>query len=160
MRYIIPGLFEPKSNESEVVIHLINILGAKISASTIIKEIEEHPDHPSLFCISDVLTKFGIDNVGVRPDRSKFDDIPTPYITRIQSEKSHDNYFTVVKVSTASGIVFLDQEKSSWRHVSRDAFLRGWHGFALLVETATGSFEKNYLQKRRKERKRQLICRS
>jgi uncharacterized membrane protein len=156
MFYSLYRLFEPRSDASEATIQLANLFNLKITASTLKREIEEHPNYPTLFSISDVLNKFGIDNIGIRPDPEKFSDIPTPFLTRIRNEKNYENFFTVVKENTSDGICYYDQEKLCWRRVQKNLFLERWHGFVLMIQVAAISVERGYLEKKKEEEKKQL----
>jgi uncharacterized membrane protein len=157
MHYPFLRLFEPSSNASEVTACVVNLLNVKITQSTIKKEIEEHPDFPSLFAISDVLNKFAINNIGIRPNSAKFSEIPVPFITRIRDEKNLENFYTVVKENSQDSIVYFDPLKLIWRRATKNDFLKGWHGFALLVQHDGNSGERSYIQKKKAEEKRHLV---
>ncbi|MDP3666877.1 MAG: hypothetical protein Q8R50_09360, partial [Sediminibacterium sp.] len=63
MKHFLDNLFEVKNNGTEVAILFVNLLNVKISNNTLKTEIKEHPDYPSLLSISDVLNRYGVENI-------------------------------------------------------------------------------------------------
>jgi uncharacterized membrane protein len=153
MAKVLSNLLEPRANASEITMLLISLLGVKVSDSTIKKEIEEHPDYPSLFCISDVLASFGIENIAIKPDPDKFLDIPTPFVTRIRGEKNSSKLFTTVKEINGNKINFFDQEKLRWRLLSKEDFLKRWLGTVVIADVLEGAGEKDYDKKIHEEKR-------
>src|SRR5260221_6683090 len=90
-------LLEPKSNGPQITSLLTELLDVKISEGTIKKELEQHPDYPSLLSISDVLASYGIENLTVNVDHDKIVNAPMPFITQIKGSKNDINFFSVVK---------------------------------------------------------------
>ena len=58
MLNLLQNLLEPKTNGHEVASLMAKLLNVCISHTTLKKEIEEHPDYPSLLSISDVLNNY------------------------------------------------------------------------------------------------------
>jgi len=151
-------LFDPTPNAPQITKLLLDILNVKISETTLKKEIEEHPDYPSLLSISDVLNSYHIENLTVKFQRDQFVSIPTPFITQIKSEKSSSDFFTVVKEINNGTIHFFDPEKNKWNIKSNEAFLKRCSGIVLLTEAEDGVGEKEY-DKRIREEKRKRVAR-
>lgn len=147
MQQLFVKLFDPKPNGPETAWLLANLLQVKISRSTLKKEIEEHPDYPSLLSISDVLNNYGIDNLTAQFNRDKFIDIPTPFVTQIQGD-----LFTVVKEVDDSSVQFFDPEQYQWRTIPKADFLKKSSGIVLLAEAGEEPGEKNYEKKIHAER--------
>jgi len=152
MQQLFVKLFEPKPNGPETAWMLANLLQVKISRSTLKREIEEHPDYPSLLSISDVLNNYGVDNLTARFDLSKFMDIPTPFITQLKGDRSTIDLFTVVKQINSNSIRLFDPEKSQWITLTTADFLKKSSGIVLLAEAGDKPGEKNYEKKIRAER--------
>lgn len=146
---------EVKTNGPETASLLASILNIRISDTTLTKEIEEHPDYPSLLSISDVLNKYGIDTLGLKFELQKIQDLPTPFITQIASRTQPMNLFTVVK-DTANGIHFYDTESHRWSSLSKEEFLKRCSGIALLAEPREIAGEKDYKLKLAEERRLRL----
>jgi len=72
------------SNGPEIAWLLTNLLHVQTSRSTLKKEIEDHTDYPSLLSISNILIKYGIENLTARFDAEKLNDILPSFITQIK----------------------------------------------------------------------------
>jgi len=149
-------LFEPKTNGPEAAILLTSLLDVNISSTTLTKEIEEHPDYPSLLSISDVLNTYGIENVGINFDFDKFAEIPTPFITQIRGKKNSIKLFTVVKEISNGKVHFFDPEKHKWIYLSNEEYLKKSSNTVLLTEVKADAGEKQFRQKVKEERKIRL----
>jgi len=157
MQNLLIKLLEPKTNGPQMVEVLISLLNVKISNSTLIKEIEEHPNYPSLLSISDILTAYGVDNIGIKFDIAKIAGLPLPFITQLQGQKSFDLFFTVVKEVRNNTVVLYDPEKYKWTDISFEEFREKCSRVALLVEAEDGAGESDYRIKRKEERKKEII---
>jgi uncharacterized membrane protein len=152
------SLFESKSNCFLAAKQLLAILNVKISDTTLKKEIEEHPDYPSLLSISDVLNTYHVENLSVKFQHDQFVNIPTPFITPIKDSKIITDSFTVVKGITADTVHFFDPEKNQWVISSKNDFLKRWtSGIVLLTEVESGAGEKEYDRKIRAEKRNRII---
>lgn len=132
---------------------LTTLLDVRLSRSTLKKEIEEHPDYPSLLSVGDVLASHGIENLAAKFDTDKLDAIPVPFITLLKSEKYRTEFFTVVKAIHGDSIVFFDPEKHRWTKDSREDFVKRCSGIVLLAEAGENAGEKDFFQKRREEKR-------
>lgn len=151
------SLFESKTNGPKAAKILLDILNVKVTATTLIREIEEHPDYPSLLSISDVLNNHDVENMGIRVDPDKFTELPCPYITQIRWGKQPADLFTVVKDVDENTIHFFDPEKHRWTSLDKQSFLKGWSGFALLAEAKDDAGEKDYGKKAKEENRKSII---
>lgn len=153
MRHIFGTLIEHKLNQPESVARqLVKLLQVNISQSTLKKEIEEHPDYPSLLSISDVLNDYGIENLTAKFDPVRYTDLPTPFITQIHGDKNNTASFTVVKEIDAGFARFLDPGRNQWTSLPIGDFLQRSSGIVLLAEAGEEAGEKNYERKVRRER--------
>lgn len=149
-------LLEPTTNGPEVAQVLSELLYVKISATTLKKEIEEHPDYPSLLSISDVLNTYGIENMGIKFDPNKLTEMPCPFITQLNGIKSGSIFFTIVRSTDNGSVAFFDPEEHQWRTISKDDFLKRCSDVALLVEVADSAGEKDYTEKRKEEKRKKI----
>lgn len=157
MQNLLIKLLEPKTNGPQMAEVLISLLNVKISNSTLVKEIEEHPNYPSLLSISDILTTYGVDNIGIKFDIAKIASLPLPFITQLQGQKSFDLFFTVVKEVKTNTVVLYDPEKHKWTDISFEEFREKCSRVALLVEAEDGAGESDYKIKRKEEKKKEII---
>jgi len=147
MQHLLKRLFEPQINGPEIALLLAQTLDVQISESTIKKELEEHPDYPSLLSISDVLTAYGIGNLTAKINSDQLVNAPVPFITQIKGKKQAINFFTVVKKITAESVCFFDPEKHLWDMCSMNDFSTRSSSIILLTEVQNNAGEKKYIQK-------------
>jgi len=152
MRQLITKMLEPKDNAPEAAFLLIELLNAKISHSTIEKEVKEHPDYPSFLSISDVLNNYKIENIVARFDKGKLVDLPAPFITQIRNNRNNYQY-TVVKEIDQQSVHFFDPEKQKWDKTKTEDFLDKTNSVVLLAESEEVITEKDYKNKIREERR-------
>ena len=144
-------------NPFEVAATMTSLLGVKVSKTTLKKDIEEHPDYPSLLSISDVFNNFGINNVAVRFDPQKFTKIPVPFICQIKSPNKGPLDFTVIKSVDDKRTQCLDPKTSTWKFIDNELFLKQSSGIALLVEANENAGEEDYEKKIKEERQKRNI---
>ncbi|MEO6523036.1 MAG: vitamin K epoxide reductase family protein [Mucilaginibacter sp.] len=144
MHNLLTRLFEPKSNPFEAALLTTTLLNVKISATTLKKEIEEHPNFPSLLSISDVFNNYGLENVGVEFDLDKYSTLPCPFIAQLKGVKDNESFFSVVKSFKEKQVTFFDPLKSKWSVTENEQFLNRCAGVVLLVEAGENTGEKDY----------------
>ncbi len=155
MRKLITRLLEPKDNAPEAAFLLAKLLGAKISRSTLEKEIKGHPNYPTFLSISDVLNNYGVENLTARFDKEKLPEIPTPFITQING-KRQVNQFTVVKEIIDKQVQYYDPEMQSWMVVTLDDFAEKSSDTVLMAEIEEPVKEKDYEGKVAEEKRIRL----
>jgi uncharacterized membrane protein len=154
MQHNLTKILESKTNGPEIAILLSTLLDVKVSGTTRTREIEQHPDNPSLLSISDVLNTYGVENIGIKFDNDKFTEIPVPFVTQLKGMKSGINFFTIVKEVEGDIIHFFDPEKHRWGSLAKDDFIERCSGVALLVEVGDDAGEKDYKKSRREEKRK------
>jgi uncharacterized membrane protein/thiol-disulfide isomerase/thioredoxin len=155
MRKIITKLLEPKHNAPEAAFLLAELLEAKISRSTLEKDIKSHPDYPAFLSISDVLNNHGIENLVAKFEKDKMPELPTPFITQVNG-KRQVNQFTVVKKITNNHITYYDPEQQTWTKVDLKTFADKSNGVVLLAQVDEPVKEKNYEKNIHEERRVRL----
>ena len=151
------SFFETKTNGPNAAKLLLDLLHVKVTGTTLTREIEEHPDYPSLLSISDVLNNHGVENMGIRVDAPKFEELPCPFITQIRGAKEKTDFFTVVKEVSENTVYFFDEEKHRWTSLAKENFLKGWSGVVLLAEAKEDAGEKDYSKKIKEENRKNTI---
>ena len=68
--------FEPNVKATVVFLKLLNV---KVNAVTVNEILQNHPDWPSLLCISDSLNKWNVPNEAGKIDVTNIDELPTPF---------------------------------------------------------------------------------
>ncbi|MEO6632116.1 MAG: cysteine peptidase family C39 domain-containing protein, partial [Mucilaginibacter sp.] len=157
MLKILSKFLEPKSNVAEMAILSAKLLDIKISETTLKKEIEEHPDYPSLLSISDVFNNYRVENLAAKVDENFILNVPVPFITQFKGRKNTIDFFTVVREINKSTINFFDPEKHKWSTASTDDFLKRSSGIVLLIQAGEEAGERDYNQKIKEERRSRLL---
>ncbi|HEX3386210.1 MAG TPA: vitamin K epoxide reductase family protein, partial [Mucilaginibacter sp.] len=157
MQHYLTKLLEPRANGPEITTLFASLLNVKISALTLTKEIEEHADYPSLLSISDVLNTYGIENLAVKFDITRFAELPAPFITQITVLKSDIKFFTIVREIKEEIVYFFDPERHNWRALAKSDFLQRCTGVALFAEAEENAGEKDYGKNLKKEKKKNAL---
>jgi uncharacterized membrane protein/protein-disulfide isomerase len=152
MRQLITKLLEPKDNAPEAAFLLAQLLGAKISRSTLEKEIKGHPNYPTFLSISDVLNNHKVENLTAKFDNEKIAELPTPFITQING-KNGVTQFTVVKEIAGNEVVFYNPQTQTWGKTSTEDFTKRSNAVVLLAETEEPVKEKDYEKKVAEEKR-------
>ncbi|MBS0030359.1 vitamin K epoxide reductase family protein [Chitinophaga sp. 22321] len=156
MNSFLKKLFEPKSNGPDITLLFLQALKVPVTAGTINKELEEHPNFNSLLSISDVLNRFGVDNLAVRLDSDKLLTMPAPFITQIRGAHNEPDYFSIVKKIDGDNIDYYDPVSFKWQRSKKEDFLKRYLGVALLAEAREDAGERDF-EKKAKEEKRKTI---
>ncbi|WP_051350387.1 vitamin K epoxide reductase family protein [Dyadobacter alkalitolerans] len=152
MQDFLARLFEAKANGPQIAALLVKLLGVKLSETTLVSGIEEHPSFPSLLSISDVLNRYGIDNIGIRFENEKISQIPLPFITQIRGQTGEGRFFTIVSKSGNGNVKFFDPESHKWSLIDEDKFLERCSNVALIAQANELAGEKEYEKIQKKEK--------
>jgi len=155
MRKIITKLLEPKDNAPEAAFLLTGLLGAKISRSSLERDIKRHPNYPTFLSISDVLNNYGVENLTARFDKEALPQIPTPFIIQVNGKKQV-NQFTVVRDINEKQAQYYDPESQSWSTVSLEVFTEKSSSNILMAEIEESVIEKDYEKKVTEEKRVKL----
>lgn len=146
------NLVAPETNAPQVTALFTKLLKVKISRTTLTKELEEHPDYPSLLSISDVLNNYNIENMAVRLEPAGFAKLHEPFITQIKGKEGVTDFFTVVKAITGEQVTWFDPQKNNWRAQSLASFSAQTTGVVLLADAESAINEQHYQESIRKEK--------
>lgn len=140
--------------EVKAVIRLLELLKVRVSRHTVDKTLQEHPDWPSLLCISDSLHQWHISNAAAEMDPGQIDELPVPFLAYLPHTTTP---LSVVTVVSPDNIVCYTGNYTKPLVQKREEFLKQWQGLYLLAEVNEKSGEKNYRQSRRKAFAKQLL---
>ncbi len=141
-----------RSNFEHIFIHFLKVLNVPVTKTGALEHLLSHPDEGSLLAYSETLNHFRIENAGIKIDKERFDELPTPFVVYLHQ---YGGTFALVKEVIGNEVSWLDTQKG-WLKTGKDDFLKFWQGIALLAETSSESGEKDYLQKRKNEILNQL----
>lgn len=137
-----------KNNFEHTFLKLIKILKVSVTKTSALQYLQSHPYTGSLLAYVETLDHFKIENAGIRVDRNRFSDLPTPFVAYLNQ---YGGTFALVKNKTDTEVEWLDTQ-IGWKISSSDEFLKNWDGVALLTELNPDSGEKDYSEKLKQER--------
>jgi Vitamin K epoxide reductase family/Thioredoxin/Peptidase C39 family len=117
----------------------LDLLEVKHTKAYSNKIYSEHPFKYNLLGISKMLSDYGIENVGVRIDRDKLENLnklEAPFVVQVEGD------FGVVYKIAKSKVYYL--WKSQKMVLGIDEFCNSWSGVALFAESSTTSIEPEY----------------
>lgn len=136
----------PVSNIAWVTSKLLQLLKVKANRSTIIANLQAHPDYPSLLSISDCLSSLNIDHMALQLNRKNYPLITTPFITYFPA---NGGSFVLVH-QTGNENVTISDGRYKKQHITKSAFLESWTGIALMARAGQHSKEPDYAHHRSK----------
>ncbi|QES88728.1 vitamin K epoxide reductase family protein [Rhizosphaericola mali] len=148
------NLISTMYNCEESVYYLCQRLNIPITQTSLQKQLEEHPDYPSLLAVSDVLSNNGVENFAINTDTKMLKDFPLPFIVQIKI--NHENLFAVITNIVNNKITFFDTQKYKQTTLSYNQFKEIFTGYILLSEKGENSGEIDY-HKKLKEEKRNVL---
>jgi uncharacterized membrane protein len=143
--------FEPNV---KTTIALLRLLRVKVNPFTVNETLQNHPDWPSLLCISDSLSKWHIPNAAGKVDKNDIDQLPVPFLACIISEATP---LSIVTKVTDTDIYSYQSNYTKLKKETRDKFLSKWDGVYLIAESSEHSGESDYKINRRKSLFQTLI---
>ncbi|MEO9210973.1 MAG: vitamin K epoxide reductase family protein [Ginsengibacter sp.] len=140
-------LFEQYDPNVKAAITFLKFLKVKINNTTVNETLQNHPDWPSLLCISDSFKKWNIPNGAGKIEPNQIDELPVPFIAYTNNRE-----FPLAVVSKTDGkaIHFYTKNYSKPTIISKSDFLKSWTGVYLIAEPNGQSGEKDYQRNKRK----------
>ena len=136
--------YEPNVKAS---ISFLRLLKVKVNNTTINETLQNHPDWPTLLCVSDALSKWNIPNGAGKINVGKIDELPVPFLA---STNNRANSLAVVTEVTKTTIKYLQKNYNTAETESREDFLKKWDGVYLIAEPNEDSGEINYEKNKQK----------
>ena len=87
-------------------ISFLRVLKVKVNSATVNETLQNHPDQPTLLCVSDALNKWNIPNGAGKIDTHKIEKLPVPYIDNTQNR---ENPLAIVTEITDTTIQYLQK---------------------------------------------------
>jgi uncharacterized membrane protein/glutaredoxin len=137
-----------KDNVVSATYQLLKAIGAKVTEGTLEETLKNHPEYPSILAVSDAFNKWNIDNLSIRITSEQLFEVSPPFIAWLNI---YNGIFVLVKKTTTNTIEWVDRE-GDLKIDTKEEFLEKWNGIVLLAETNESSGEKDYNQKRKKEK--------
>ncbi len=136
--------FEPNVKATIAFLKLLNV---KVSNATVNETLQNHPDWPSLLCISDSLNKWNIPNGAGRIDVNNIEQLPIPFMAYTNDREVP---LAIVKQIFNSKIQIHQKNYNKPTTEDKEDFLKKWDGVYLVAEPTKHSGETNFELNRRK----------
>lgn len=135
------------NNSVAIVTQLLKQLHVPVASSSIKKELEEHPDFPSLLTISDVLRGWKVQNVAYEVNMEELKEVPVPFLAHVSDSGGK---FIIIN-SVDEQHVSLINDRNEEKRVSVDSFRTVFTGNVMIVNPQKDAGEQNYAVSRRRE---------
>lgn len=119
--------YEPNVNAT---IAYLKKLGVKVNNATVNQILQQHPDWPSLLCLSDSLSKWNIPNAAGKIAAKKIAELPIPFIAYT---KNYQYPLAIVTGLSATDITFLTQDYKKPITTPINEFVNTWDGVYLIA---------------------------
>ena len=140
-------MFAQYESNVKATISFLKKLGVKVNNATVNETLQNHPDWPSMLCISDSLNKWSIPNAAGKIEPSQIEQLPTPFIA---FTNNREYPLSVVTKVTDTSIESYSKNYKKPLTESKEEFLKNWTGTYLIAEPNEHSGEKDYEQNKRK----------
>lgn len=131
----------------KATIAFIKLLRLKINNTTINETLQNHPDWPSLFSVSESLKRWNIPNAAGRISPEEIDQLPVPFIAYSLGQANPVN---VVENVSETSITYHASDSGKKIIKPKAEFLAGWSGVYIIAEPDEHSGEEDYESNKRK----------
>lgn len=138
----------------KAAITYLKLLGVKVNNGTVDETLRNHPEWPSLLCLSDSLNKWNIPNGAGEIDKKDINELPVPFIAYTNDI---DTPLYIITEVTETTVQIFKQEYNKIITESKEAFMKMWNGVYLITEPNENSGEVNYELNKRTERLNSII---
>ena len=83
-----------EENCVNAVCRLRDSLELRITTPTLVSELKEHPNYPSLLGVSEALNRWNVGNISAKIAVEKLKDLPAPFMAQVSGD---NKYFVVVR---------------------------------------------------------------
>ncbi|MDP3912923.1 MAG: thioredoxin domain-containing protein [Bacteroidota bacterium] len=142
-----------ESNVNATISYL-KLLKVKVNNSTVDDTLQNHPDWPSLLCISDSLNTWNVPNAAGKIEVTEIDQLPTPFMAYTNNV---ENSLEIVTEVSEKEIIVYSAKQNKQIIESKESFLKRWKGIYLIAEKIEKSGEKDFELNKNKAFVRSLI---
>ncbi len=132
----------------KAVITYLKLLRVKVNNSTVNETLQNHPDWPSLLCVTDSLNKWNIPNGAGKIDAANIDELPLPFVAYTYDK---ENPLAIVTQINEATIQLYQKNHTKPVTQTKDGFIKKWDGVYLIAEPNKHSGEANYKANKQKE---------
>ena len=134
----------------------LNALEVKITKANFKESLLQHPFFPSLYSISEVFERFGVQTEAYKVESEKLDALKPPFIAYLSGQKTGKDFVLVNSLSERE--VAYISENNKIKRESKEEFRKNWEGIVLQAISTENSGENDFESNQKKElRKRQKM---
>lgn len=117
-------------------------LNAKVTQTSLEKDLQENSYYPSLLSLSDTLNRYNIPNSGFNVPSESFDQLQAPFVALINLPSVGSDFVLVTSVTDDSVSYLYDNKKQ--QIIKKEEFLTGFKNIVLYAEVDENSGEASY----------------
>jgi uncharacterized membrane protein len=138
------------TNLSNIASKYVQCLNIPVTATSVKETIEQNPYYPSLYSLSNTLSKYKIDNVAFEATQDQLADIQAPFVAYMQTPSTGKDFVLVTKKDNNT-INYIAQGSKEIT-ITQKEFISRWQKIILLAEATNTSGEIDYEKKLAKEK--------
>jgi ABC-type bacteriocin/lantibiotic exporter with double-glycine peptidase domain len=131
----------------KATISFLKNIKVKVNNATVNETLQNHPDWPSLLCITDSLNKWNIPNGVGKIEVDKIDELPVPFAAYTLNSQSP--LVIVTQVSSETIQLYQKDYNKAITQLKED-FIKNWNGVYIIAEPNQHSGEANYAANKQK----------
>lgn len=143
-------LTRPSNIIIELCYSLLRAHNINVTRSYLKRELEMHPDYPSILSLGDTLRKLKVQNISARLSLEKLKKMLPPFLVSLKNIKDDTTYFSLV-TSLDESILETTNIEGKGQKLTWDQFDELYNGVAFLIEKTEKSGEEDYKTKKFKE---------
>lgn len=140
-------MFNQYEPNVKATIEFVRLLKVKVNNTTVNETLQNHPDWPSLLCISDSLNKWNIPNGAGKIDAGDINQLPVPFIANTYDSETP---LAIVTNITDTTVEVYQKNYNRTNTETKEEFLKKWSGVYLIAEPNQHSGEPKYEINKRK----------
>ncbi|SMC90968.1 vitamin K epoxide reductase family protein [Moheibacter sediminis] len=117
-------------NDYKHIIKFLNDNKYAISSDEFNKQISSHPDHPSLYSITDTFSFLNIESVSAKVPKEEFDNLPETFLAIVN--ENNRQIIVYVKKKSDGQIIYSSANKI--KKISKDLFLEIWEQIVVAID--------------------------
>ena len=138
----------------KAAIAYLKLLNVKVNNSTVNETLQNHPDWPSLLCITDSFTKWNVPNAAGKMEIARIEELPVPFMAYTYDR---ENPLAIVTGVTDTTINLYQKNYTKPGEISRNNFFKIWNGVYVIAEPDEHSGEANYAQNKQRAFYKSLV---
>lgn len=131
---------------------ILTYFNVQHTRTSVNRRLEDHLDYPSLLCITDTLSDYGIESAAIRKGTYSYAEFEAPFVCSIQQEDWGVPSFTVVSNVDSERVTYLDPITAEKKSVAIVEFEQMDKEVVLLLDGDGKKDETNYNENRKAER--------